>query len=100
MTHRFGPRDHCPVRADFIVLGALACSDETGIHSEVIEVLFHDRFAFLDDPRDAIAVLASRLLLEVLEYLFQTFDMTSSLLEVGFKRLAELQRGRSLSQFG
>ena len=49
---------------------------------DVVEVLFHDRLAFLDDPGDAVAVLAAHLLVEAREHLLQALDLPLGFLEV------------------
>src|SRR5262245_5469373 len=69
MTHRFSPGDDCSVCTDLEVLGALAGGDQAGVHRGLVKLLVDDRLAFLDDPGDAIAMLAARPLIEALEYL-------------------------------
>ena len=56
----------------------------------VVEILFHDRLAFFDDPRDPVAVLAADLFVEALEHLFQAFDLTLRFFEVRLEGLAQL----------
>ena len=74
------------------MLGALAGGDQAGVHRRVVEVLLHDRLAFLDDAGDAVAVLAARLLVEAPEHLLQPLDLPAGLLEVRLERLAQLGR--------
>ena len=81
------------------MLGALPGGDQTGIHRLVIEVLFHDRFAFLDDAGDAVAMLAAHLLTEALEDPFEAFDLALRLLEMGFERVAQRLGRSGLGEF-
>jgi hypothetical protein len=82
------------------VFCALARRNQAGVHRGVIEVFFHDRFAFFDDAGDAIAVLAAYLFAEALKDLFQPFNLTLGLLEMALERLTQLGVGRRFRQLG
>ena len=64
------------------MLGSLSGGDQAGIHGGLVEVLLHDRLAFFDDPRDPVAVLAARLLVQAFEHALEAIDMSACLLEV------------------
>jgi hypothetical protein len=61
---------------------------------------FHDRLAFLDDPGDAVAVLAPDLLVEAGEHLLELGDLALRLVAVGQKGLLQLRRTGRLGQLG
>src|SRR4029453_914959 len=69
MTHRAGPGHQRAVRGHLIMLRPLAASDQAGIHRGFVEVLFHHRFAFIDNARDTVAMFAPHLLVEAPENL-------------------------------
>ena len=81
------PGDQRAVGRDLVVLGPLAGGDQARVHRRLIEVLFHNRLAFFDDAGNAFAVLATNLLREPFEDLFQPLDLTLRFLEVRFKGL-------------
>jgi hypothetical protein len=78
------------------VLGSLASRNQAGIHSGLVEVLFHHSLALLDDAGDAVTVFASYFLVEGVEHLLQALDLSGCLFQVCFERLAKISRaGRS-----
>ena len=81
------PRDQRAVGRHLVVLGALAGGNQAGVHRRLVEVLLHDRLAFLDDAGDAVAVLAAHLFVEAREHLLEPLDLALRLLEVGLERL-------------
>ena len=97
VSHHLGPGDERPVCRHLIVLGALAGSDEAGIHGRLVEVFLEDRLALLDDAGDAVAMLAPDPLVKAREHLFETIDVAFRLFEVRFECRPEL---RGAGRFG
>ena len=92
VAHRARPGHQRAVCGHLVVLGTLAGGNQARVHRRLVEVLLHDRLAFLDDAGNAVAVLAAHLLLEALEHLFQALDVSARLLEVRLERRAQLGR--------
>ena len=59
----------------------LSRGNQAGVHRGLIEVFFHDGFAFFDDARDPVAVLAAHLLVQAREDMFQPCDLAMRLLK-------------------
>ena len=98
VAHAPRPGDERAVRGHLVVLGALAGGNQTRVHRGIVEVLFHDRLAFFDDPGDAVAVLAAHFLVEALEHLLEPLDVSARLLEMRLERRAQIRRRGRLRQ--
>ena len=82
------------------MLGALARGNQAGVHRGLVELLFHDRLAFLDDAGDAVTVLALHLLVEAGKHLLQAADLATRFLEMRLECVAQFLRCGSLRQLG
>src|SRR4029453_17896131 len=98
MTHATCPRHKGSVRGHLVVLGSLSGGDQASVHGRLVEILPHDRFPFVDDARNTVAVFALDLLVKELEHLFKPFDMPARLLEVRLEGGPQVFRSRPLGQ--
>src|SRR4029453_7923619 len=81
-----------------VLLGLLSGGDQASVHGRLVEILLHDRFPFVDDARNTVAVFALDLLVKELEHLFKPFDMPARLLEVRLEGGPQVFRSRCLGQ--
>jgi hypothetical protein len=82
VTHRLRPRDERAVSGHLVVFRALSRGDQAGVHRGLVELLFHDGHAFVDDPGDPVTALAPHLFVQAPEHLFQTSDLPQRFLEM------------------
>jgi hypothetical protein len=100
MPHLAGPGDQRPIRRHLVMFGTLAGRDETRVQRRVVEVFFHDGFAFLDDAGNAVTVLAPHFLVDARKHLIQALDLPACFLEMRFERRPQLRRACRLRHLG
>ncbi len=98
VAHTARPGDERAVGGHLVVLRALPRGNQARVHRRLVKVLAHDRLAFFDDPRDAVAMFAARLLFDAFEDLLEPLDVSKRFLEMGFERRAQFGRVRRLGE--
>src|SRR5262249_45596238 len=81
LAEHLGIRAHAAVAGNFVVLHPLGSRDQSGVEHVRLGIFFHHLAPLFDQSFHAFASLAARPDAEILENLFQPFDVSFRLLE-------------------